>query len=91
MNRKTRKGNEVLRLGEIPEREQNIKVLDLINNTTSIVEHDADFAKVYLREKAELLKALTKADPRLLAMAQAQLADNQALSVVTSFVDKPQS
>lgn len=51
---------------------QTIKCADLISNTSSIVMHDPDFAKVYLREKRELLAVMTKADPRLLDLARNQ-------------------
>ena len=33
-----------------------IKLADLIDNTRSIVEHDPNFAKVYLKEKEALIK-----------------------------------
>jgi (p)ppGpp synthase/HD superfamily hydrolase len=49
---------------------QNIKCADLISNTSSIVMHDPKFAEVYLEEKRLLLDVLTKADPRLLAIAR---------------------
>ncbi len=88
MNRAGRKTKEVEKLSRIPVREQNIKLCDLINNTTSIVENDADFAKVYLKEKRELLKVFTNADPVLLKIAYEQLESNQALLLITSFVDK---
>ena len=48
---------------------QDIKVCDLMSNTSSIVEHDPDFAKIYLEEKRMLLDVLTKTDARLLTMA----------------------
>lgn len=51
---------------------QTIKCADLISNTSSIVQHDPNFAVVYLEEKRLLLDVLTKADPRLLAIARAQ-------------------
>lgn len=53
---------------------QSIKVADLISNTASIVQHDPKFAAVYLNEKHLLLDVLTKADPRLIAIARAQIA-----------------
>lgn len=52
---------------------QTIKIADIISNTASIVERDPDFAKVYLREKAELLPVLTKGDRRLWERAHALL------------------
>lgn len=37
---------------------KTIKLADMISNTQSIVQHDPDFAKVYLKEKELLLPAL---------------------------------
>ena len=51
---------------------QTIKCADLISNTSSIVQHDPKFAVVYLEEKRLLLDVLTKADPRLRALAKNQ-------------------
>lgn len=48
---------------------QTIKCADLISNTGSIVTHDPHFAVVYLREKRDLLAAMTSADPRLWEIA----------------------
>lgn len=42
-----------------------VKCADLIDNTSSIVEHDPAFAKVYLREKELLLPHLDKAEARI--------------------------
>jgi GTP diphosphokinase / guanosine-3',5'-bis(diphosphate) 3'-diphosphatase len=53
---------------------QTIKCADLISNTSSIVKHDPEFAKVYLAEKRALLEVMTKADPRLLKLAREQAA-----------------
>lgn len=44
--------------------------IDLISNTSSIVQHDPKFSVVYLEEKRLLLDMLTKADPQLLQMAK---------------------
>lgn len=73
-NRATRKALSRERLASAPAWVQNIKCADLISNTSSIVMHDPDFAKVYLEEKRRLLDVLTKADHRLLALASAQAA-----------------
>lgn len=56
---------------------QTIKVADLISNTSSIVKHDPKFAVTYLEEKRLLLDVLTKADPRLLAVARSQCIEQQ--------------
>jgi (p)ppGpp synthase/HD superfamily hydrolase len=74
-NRAARKAASRARLSAAPGWVQTIKVADLISNTASIVEHDPVFAKVYLAEKRLLLAVLTKADPRLVAMARAQIGD----------------
>jgi (p)ppGpp synthase/HD superfamily hydrolase len=54
-NRAARKkfDNDVFR--GAPERAKLIKFADLIDNTSSIVQHDPEFAKVYLQEKKTLL------------------------------------
>ena len=69
-NRAERKAAGRVRLAAAPGWVQTIKVADMISNTSSIVEHDPTFAKVYLEEKRLLLDVLTKADPRLVAMAR---------------------
>lgn len=69
-NRAARKAASRARLAGAPGWIQTIKVADLISNTGSIVEHDPEFAKLYLEEKRELLEVLTKADTRLLAIAR---------------------
>lgn len=56
---------------------QSIKCADLISNTSSIVHHDPKFAAMYLEEKRLLLDVLTKADPRLVAIARQQTAQPQ--------------
>lgn len=48
---------------------KTIKLADLLSNTASIVAHDPGFARVYLKEKAALLKVLTAGDATLLARA----------------------
>lgn len=72
-NREVRKVCEYERIASISARSQTIKFADLISNTKSIVEHDPGFSKVYLREKAALLKVLTKAYCLLHAMVVAQV------------------
>ncbi len=73
-NRAERKAASRLRLAAAPGWVQDIKVSDLISNTSSIVMHDAKFAVVYLEEKRLLRDVLTKANPGLLAIARAQAA-----------------
>ena len=71
-NRAERKAAARARLADAPSWVQTIKAADLISNTSSIVQHDPKFAAVYLEEKRMLLDVLTKADPRLLAIAREQ-------------------
>ena len=63
LNRKTRKAKEADRLSRVSADAQTVKYCDLFDNTSSITEHDAGFAKVYLKEKAVLLEAMTDGDP----------------------------
>lgn len=48
---------------------KTIKLADLISNTKSIVEHDKEFAKVYIKEKELLLEVLTEGDATLYKQA----------------------
>lgn len=57
-NRAKRKHAESIRLSQVSESAKIIKWCDMADNTTTIVEHDPGFAKVFLREKAELLERL---------------------------------
>jgi len=58
MNRRERKRNEAIRLGGVGNMAKNVKFGDMIDNTSSIVQHDKKFAKVYLEEKAEMLSRM---------------------------------
>lgn len=69
-NRAERKAASRTRLAAAPSWVQTIKCADLISNTSSIVKHDPKFAAVYLAEKRLLLDVLTKADPRLMEIAE---------------------
>lgn len=72
-NRAARKAATIRRLSIPDSRVHNIKVADLIDNTKSIAEHGPDFAKVYMREKADLLPVLTRARGSLWRVAWMQL------------------
>jgi (p)ppGpp synthase/HD superfamily hydrolase len=65
MNRERRKAHDRERLAAAPPEVQTIKYADLIDNLSSIVEHDPGFAKVYRYEKQQLLKVMTKGDPTM--------------------------
>lgn len=58
LNRKKRKKLEAKRLGTVSEDAKLIKLCDLADNTSSIIEHDPGFARIYLKEKATVLKAM---------------------------------
>jgi (p)ppGpp synthase/HD superfamily hydrolase len=71
-NRAERKVASRARLVDAPGWIQTIKCADLISNTSSIVKHDPKFSVTYLEEKRLLLDVMTKADPRLIAIARKQ-------------------
>tara|TARA_R110000765_G_scaffold375455_2_gene466098 strand:- start:1408 stop:1686 length:279 start_codon:yes stop_codon:yes gene_type:complete len=71
-NRAERKAASRQRLAAAPSWVQDIKVADMISNTSSIKMHDAKFALKYLEEKRLLLDVLTLANPEILAIARAQ-------------------
>lgn len=64
---------KIERLAKQPAWIQNIKVADIISNTSNITQNDPVFAVTFLREKSLLLDALTQADPRLLTIARNQI------------------
>lgn len=68
-NRATRKGLDRQHLASASPEGMTIKLADLISNTQSITQHDKDFAKVYMAEKAELLPLLVAGNPSLHARA----------------------
>jgi (p)ppGpp synthase/HD superfamily hydrolase len=68
-NRATRKALDRQHIADAPAEAQTIKVADMISNTKSIVSNDPDFAVVYLKEKKELLRVLTKVDSHMIAHA----------------------
>lgn len=74
-NRAKRKQLDREHLQNASERAQTIKLADLISNSRDIKQNDPDFAKVYLKEKAELLKVMTKGNAELYAEAQRYIAD----------------
>jgi (p)ppGpp synthase/HD superfamily hydrolase len=81
INHERRKAQDRARLAVALWEVQTIKCADLISNTSSIVRHDPDFAKVYLPEKRSMLEVLNRAHPDLQAQAWASLrkAENDLL------------
>jgi (p)ppGpp synthase/HD superfamily hydrolase len=72
-NRAVRKAIDRAHTASAPAAAQTIKLADLIANTRSILEHDAEFARVYLAEKRALLEVMTKGDTRLRERALMQI------------------
>lgn len=66
-NRKERKEKEAKRLWVIKPDYQTVKYADLLDNTSSIVSHDPDFSKIYMREKFDLLRGMNAGDVDLFA------------------------
>lgn len=77
-NRATRKEIDRQHIASADPRAKTVKLADLIHNTASIVEHDLDFARIYLAEKALLLEVLTEGHPTLYALAQKTLQEGQS-------------
>lgn len=64
-NRAVRKMLECRRMIYAPNWVKTIKIADLIDNSHSILQHDSDFAKLYLTEKRALLTSLLGGDSSL--------------------------
>lgn len=77
LGRKERKQRERERLAKVSEESKLIKICDLLDNTKSIVEHDPNFARTYLREKTDLLPLLRNPfTEKAWQLANEQLASN---------------
>ena len=66
MNRRQRKKQEAIRLGQTSAIVQSVKYADLADNTKSIVSGDPGFARVYLREVTDLLDQMRQGNIHLL-------------------------
>lgn len=69
-NRRARKAKDLLHTVQASPEAKTIKLADLISNARSIIKDDPDFAKVYIREKQNLLAVLQEGDSRLYQEAQ---------------------
>lgn len=65
LNRLQRKELEAMRLIQISPNAQSVKYADIIDNTSSIVQHDPNFAKVYLIEIGKKIYQMNKGDSSL--------------------------
>ena len=73
-NRKTRKALDRDRIASSSADVQLIKLADFIDNTTSIVQNDPKFAKLYLQEKSQMLDVMDKVkDHPLFRIANSQI------------------
>jgi len=73
-NRAERKRKERERIAGTSMRCQAVKYADLISNTSSIVAHDPDFARVYLSEKRAMLDLMMQDDWGLWRTCEERLA-----------------
>jgi len=74
-NRATRKAMDIAHLANATERGQTLKLADIIENCPSIIEHDPDFARTYIREKSAQLEVLHRGHPALYKKAK-QIIDD---------------
>jgi guanosine-3',5'-bis(diphosphate) 3'-pyrophosphohydrolase len=74
LNRFRRKKQEAFRLWSISPQAQTVKYCDLIDNTSSIVQYDPNFARKYLGEKATILTGMDKGSPALFDKANESLS-----------------
>lgn len=70
-NRRVRKLIDQAHLAESSPEGATIKLADTISNTQDIMQHDPNFAKVYLKEKRALLPLLTHGNTKLWAQPNA--------------------
>lgn len=71
--RAERKTREAQRLWAISTDSQTVKYCDLIDNSSSIVDNDPSFAKVYIAEKEYILAGMMAGDSQLLSMCRMAL------------------
>ncbi|MBO9153067.1 HD domain-containing protein [Chitinophaga sp. GCM10012297] len=71
LNRRARKTRELMRLASTSPQSQTIKYADILDNAKDVVEHDPDFAKVFLKEYRAVLKTCDKGNEDLRARAAA--------------------
>jgi|SRR5690606_9120748 len=70
LNRRQRKAKENERLQKISPQAQTIKYADITDNCIEIVQHDTDFAPLFLRECQDVLDKLDKGNKALYRRAQ---------------------
>ena len=65
LNRKARKMIDANRLAVAPPEVQTIKYADFIDNTSTILQHDPKFGRLYLQEKKMMLEVMDGGDRAL--------------------------
>ncbi len=83
-NRKIRKDKDRAHTANSSPEAKTVKLADLISNSQSIVEHDKDFAEVYLREKEALLHFLQEGNAELYKRACDVLIQSKLALLVKS-------
>jgi len=76
-NRAARKLIDRRHIFDAPPEAKTVKLADIIDNTRSIVQHDPEFAKIYLVEKALLLNELWNGDEVMLRLAYDELRNGE--------------
>jgi len=74
-NRAVRKAMDRDHLSTISDRAKTVKLADCIHNSLSIVKHDKDFAKVYMREMQSLIPMLKGGNVELFERANRMIID----------------
>jgi (p)ppGpp synthase/HD superfamily hydrolase len=64
-NRRKRKERETLRLEKTSADSQTVKYADIIDNSAEIINHDTEFAPLFLHECRAILKKMTMGNPEL--------------------------
>jgi guanosine-3',5'-bis(diphosphate) 3'-pyrophosphohydrolase len=65
LNRRKRKEMEIERMEKTSADSQTVKCADIIDNCVEIINHDTDFAPLFLRECRAILKKMDKGNPEL--------------------------
>lgn len=74
-NRAARKAIDRQNIAKASYEGKTIKLADLIDNTSTIVKHDPDFARIYMREKKALLEVLQDGNETLFLRASKIVED----------------
>ena len=69
-NRAFRKAKDRNHISKAPADAKTVKLADLIHNAVDITQHDPNFAKVFMSEKAALLNVLSEGDSTLYIRAE---------------------